>query len=341
MSPTAAKRDLPATSSPPSPLEPENISPTINGPLSSLSLRRSSAISLSSLHHRAPFPLKLDLSSVIGQPFGSPVTLAPKTGPPRSSIADLPPDFLSVSAFPTSFPAIQEVIDLTDSAAQVSPVLGTSDRPINVDIDMDMELFGPAPTSTTETMPADAGADSTSSAPPMEMEESLFTPTAPSVQDTNDETGPPDQQVPPDGALNINLLSELSGGEPAANVFNAFDSATAPVPNSVPPGVPNTFPDPEPDDQASDFHIDSAALPLLPSESTAAPGSITVAQSAAAPVLPFDISNLDSSLLSLSGGDMDMMQNLLMTMPMDFETFGTEDTGAGPQMQEQAEEAKP
>lgn len=141
------------------------------GPTQHVSMRRPSAISLSSLN-RSALPPKLDLSSssmrisadeVAFFPKGlvpSPVSLAPKSARPSATAdIDLMAAFASAAA---TIPGNQRVdIDLTNSPparmAAVDPALGSSaDKPIELDLDnIDMEmsdmtnLFGDGPESTS------------------------------------------------------------------------------------------------------------------------------------------------------------------------------------------------
>ncbi|KAF8557394.1 hypothetical protein OG21DRAFT_1482268 [Imleria badia] len=141
------------------------------GPSQHISMRRPSAISLSSLN-RSALPPKLDLSSssmrisaeeVALFPKGlvpSPVSLAPKSARP-SATADI--DFMAAfaSAAAANSGSHRIDIDLTDSPpamiGPVDPALGNSaDKPIELDLDnIDIEmsdmtnLFGDAPESTS------------------------------------------------------------------------------------------------------------------------------------------------------------------------------------------------
>lgn len=141
------------------------------GPTQHISMRRPSAISLSSLN-RSALPLKLDLSSssmrisaeeVALFPKGlvpSPVSLAPKSARP-SATADIDLMAAFASAAVANSGSQRVDIDLTDSPpammGSVDPALGNSaDKPIELDIDnIDIEmsdmtnLFGDAPESTS------------------------------------------------------------------------------------------------------------------------------------------------------------------------------------------------
>jgi hypothetical protein len=166
-SPTLTRAQLPAASSTqpspvggasltlsPAPMEPSEISPPAPPESPSVSIRRPSVISLSSLHR--PFPHKLDLSAPtlrIGadefpQDLPSPVTLAPRSARPTAGV-DLPPELLAIvtDSAPPADP--HSIIDLTLGDDPVVSVdhgaLGTSaDKPIELDLDMEMDLFGDA-----------------------------------------------------------------------------------------------------------------------------------------------------------------------------------------------------
>ncbi|KAF8139836.1 hypothetical protein EV363DRAFT_1205844, partial [Boletus edulis] len=139
------------------------------GPTQHISMRRPSAISLSSLNRSA---LKLDLSSssmrisaeeVALFPKGlvpSPVSLAPKSARPLATAdIDLMAAFASAAAANSDSQRVD--IDLTDSPPAMMAVMdsslgSTADKPIELDLDnIDMEmsdmtnLFGDAPESTS------------------------------------------------------------------------------------------------------------------------------------------------------------------------------------------------
>lgn len=168
---------------------------TVGGALtgSGSALRRPSAISLSSLHHRAPFPLRLDLSSVIDRPLGSPVTLAPRTAAPRTAPpVDFAPEFLL---------PLPEVIDLTlddPVAPGTLPLAGSAVHPINVDVDM----FAVPPSAETG--------------------DGLFTPSTPGGS-----VLPGSEPITtPGGGVNIAVLDALGAGEPthSAEILEALAS---------------------------------------------------------------------------------------------------------------------
>ena len=138
----------------------QTLSPNViaHASVSGLAARRPSSVALSSLSHRAP-PLRLDLSAVLPM---SPVTLAPRTGVPRSSVANEFPvtqDMFNPQVFGapssqvidlsgTQPMQVQEtVIDLTMSDVPEPPAgpVGTSDHPIELDLDSPIDLFGDGP----------------------------------------------------------------------------------------------------------------------------------------------------------------------------------------------------
>lgn len=144
-------------------------------------LRRQSTISLSSLH-RAPFPHKLDLSSIplrlntdeapIQSGLASPVSLAPKSSISRAS---MPPDLLSAAGQTVDIDlTVPDDADLTAgmqgaipmgpqpqgvpaNLIGLDPTLGsTADKPIELD-DFDMDMF-----SEDAARPVNQGSSSTS-----------------------------------------------------------------------------------------------------------------------------------------------------------------------------------
>ncbi|KAJ6501508.1 hypothetical protein C8R47DRAFT_970152 [Mycena vitilis] len=168
-SPTSTRIPLPAIDptatggdgSRPSTADPA-LSPSLAG--SSISARRPSAISISSLH-RPNLPLKLDLSSsamrisaeeasLFSHGLSSPVTLAPRSARPYGP-NELPPDLIAALASASSSPLRQSVdIDLTSPPpnpdAEMTAIGNTADKPIELDLDameIDMamsDLFGDA-----------------------------------------------------------------------------------------------------------------------------------------------------------------------------------------------------
>ncbi|KAJ7651953.1 hypothetical protein DFH06DRAFT_1419113 [Mycena polygramma] len=168
-SPTSTRIPLPAIDltatggdgSRPSTADPA-LSPSLGG--SSISARRPSAISISSLH-RPNLPLKLDLSSsamrisaeeasLFSHGLSSPVTLAPRSARPYGP-NELPPDLMAALASASSSPPRQSVdIDLTSPPpnpdAEMTAIGNTADKPIELDLDameIDMamsDLFGDA-----------------------------------------------------------------------------------------------------------------------------------------------------------------------------------------------------
>ncbi|KAJ7226041.1 hypothetical protein GGX14DRAFT_349458 [Mycena pura] len=191
-SPTTTRIPLPAIdlltanadSSPLSSTDPAQ-SPLLSG--SSISGRRPSAISISSLH-RPNLPLKLDLSSttlrispeeasLFSHGLSSPVTLAPRSARPYGP-NELPPDLMAAlaSASSTTESASQRVdIDLTSEQADpdvnMAAIGNSADKPIELDLDameIDMatmsDLFGDAESGSN----ADGGSV-----------EGLFTPVMP------------------------------------------------------------------------------------------------------------------------------------------------------------------
>ena len=176
-SPSSIRAPLPPVvdmSSDPSSGQPASVDVIMTAPSTSVPLgRRPSAISLSSLH-RAPPPLRLDLSSLrmsadeaslFSGGLSSPVTLAPRSAR-LSTMNEVPPDLMN--AFTTS---PTDAIDLTESDTVVTdmtavnnnvnisldPALGSSaDKPIELDLDMDIDMSmtdlfgdptGPSPNS--------------------------------------------------------------------------------------------------------------------------------------------------------------------------------------------------
>ncbi|EJD55220.1 hypothetical protein AURDEDRAFT_179010 [Auricularia subglabra TFB-10046 SS5] len=112
------------------------MSPTViaQASVSGLAARRPSAVSLSSLAHRAP-PLRLDLSSVLPM---SPVTLAPRTGAPHTSV-DFQADFMLAPPPPLPQPQVYQPSHVIDLTLDSDPA-GTSQHPI--DLDAESDLFG-------------------------------------------------------------------------------------------------------------------------------------------------------------------------------------------------------
>ena len=174
LSPTSTRVPLPGSDAdtmvteppPPTQMSPPPTSGGSGASSNSVSGRRGSAISLSSLH-RPPFPHKLDLSATTMRitedaslfssgPLASPVTLAPKSARP----SEIPPDLMA--AFEAAADANTGAVDIdltvpdNESAAgnnnstsghdidmNMESSLGNSaDKPIELDLDMDIDMSG-------------------------------------------------------------------------------------------------------------------------------------------------------------------------------------------------------
>jgi hypothetical protein len=203
-------------------------------PSSSLLGRRTSAISLSSLH-RPPYPHKLDLSaaslriapdetSIFTGGLASPVTLAPKSARP-SAASDFPPEFMTAFSgadnsgqpvglditIPELAPSAGGVgaavsqIDLT-----LDPSIGSSaDKPIELDldvIDLDMtDLFGDTVNQAANV-------------------EDLFTPSG-SVPASDIAVGVKAENQ--DRALGMDMLQAFSGDDDLLASLNAHSNINA------------------------------------------------------------------------------------------------------------------
>ncbi|KAJ7480115.1 hypothetical protein B0H11DRAFT_1668568, partial [Mycena galericulata] len=246
-SPTSTRMPLPIdlTAANGDSSRPSTADPALSPPLSSSSVtgRRPSAISISSLHRPGP-ALKLDLSahslritaeeaSLFTSGLASPVTLAPRSARPYGP-NELPPDLIAAlaSASSSSDPARPVDIDLTGADdphpdVEMTSVGNSADKPIELDLDameIDMamsDLFGDA----------ESGSNNGGNAV-----ESLFTPviTGPDIPLThslgNTETVKEEEE---------SFLSALGGGDDdifASLGANAHGDAHSAVSGSAPSG---------------------------------------------------------------------------------------------------------
>ena len=263
--------------------------------LNTITGRRASAISISSLH-RPQFPLKLDLSSVslriteeeaamFTKGLASPVTLAPKSA--RLGPNEFPPEFMAAfanSSVPSDAASEPSGLELTlqnplhvaqEQDGSNNGVGDSSDKPIELDLDIEManmtDLFGdPDPEDNEDSS----------------IHDGLFSPVL------NEEQ--PQAENFENFAGNPDLVSQLAVAEPSI-----LSHSTSPS------SLLAQFSSPRMIDQKP-----------LPSDNTAATPNMTET---------FDINAIDLS--NLPTGFFSNTQDSGVSFPMDMEAFLTLGTG--------------